>query len=260
MALDLARLRAEAHQAAICLDFDGTLAPIVEDPEAAVAPTGTTELLARLAARYAAVALVSGRPAAFLAERVPAPGVRHVGLYAMEEVLDGEVHTDPAAEAYRLAVQAALHDLRAHPAVTGSGAWLEDKGLAAGVHLRRVSEPERWAGPVEQAAAEVARAHGLALAPGKLVYELRPPIERDKGDAVRRVVAESGARLVMMAGDDLGDLAAFEALDELERSGHEGLKVAVRSAESPAALLQAADLVVDGPEGVRELLGALDRL
>jgi trehalose 6-phosphate phosphatase len=90
-----------------------------------------------------------------------------------------------------------------------------------------------------------------------MVWELRPAVRSDKGDAVRRIVAESGARSVVVAGDDLGDLAAFAAAAELVAEGGDALRVAVRSAEAPPALGSEADLVVEGPPGLRELLEAL---
>jgi trehalose 6-phosphate phosphatase len=90
-----------------------------------------------------------------------------------------------------------------------------------------------------------------------MVWELRPAVRGDKGDGVRRVVAESGARAVVVVGDDLGDLPAFAAVAELTAQGHDGLRVAVRSAEAPPDLLAAADLVLDGPEGVLDFLRRL---
>lgn len=257
MTVDLATFRAKARQAALCLDFDGTLAPIVDDPETARPLPGIVDLLATLARRYRAVAVVSGRPAAFLAEHAAAPGVRHVGLYGMETVHDGRVVVDPSVEHWRPAVRAAAVDAADHPVVTASGAWLEDKGLAVGLHLRRAPDPAAWLERLGAAAEELAARHGLTVAPGKLVFELRPPVERDKGDAIRAVLDDTGASLAMMVGDDLGDLAAFAAIAELPSSNQGGLCVAVRSPESPPALLDAADLVVDGPEGVRDLLANL---
>jgi trehalose 6-phosphate phosphatase len=243
-----------AGVAALCLDFDGTLAPIVDDPADAAPLPGVPALLERLAARFAAVALVSGRPARWLADRVGAAGVRYLGLYGMEEVREGEPSVAPEAEAVRPAVRAALAELAADQAVAASGAYVEDKGLTVGVHLRRVADPPRWAGPVEAAARAVAGRHGLHLEPGRLVFELRPATDLDKGSAVRKVAGEARAELVVAAGDDRGDLAAFRAVEELAAGGLDGLRVAVRSAEAPAALLDRADLVVDGPEGLRELL------
>src|SRR5512132_3024458 len=108
---DAARVAAQAQTAAVCLDFDGTLAPIVEDPNEARPLPGTVELLGDLAARFAAVALVSGRPADYLAEHVAAAGVRYLGLYGLQEIRDGQVWVDRLAAA-RPAVMAAQQDLR----------------------------------------------------------------------------------------------------------------------------------------------------
>jgi trehalose 6-phosphate phosphatase len=249
-----ARLAERAGEVALCLDFDGTLSPIVDDPQAARPQHGIVALLGPLAARFAAVALVSGRPAAYLAEHAAAPGVRYLGLYGLQEIRDGQVQVDPRLEAARPAVVAAHQDLRDSAAVRDSGAWLEDKEYAVAVHTRRVADPDQWAAPIDAVAREVADRHGLEVVPGKLVWELRPAVRSDKGDAVRRVVAESAAREVVVVGDDLGDLAAFAAAAEFAAEGRDGLRVAVRSAEAPPALLAEADLVVDGPPGVLDFL------
>jgi trehalose 6-phosphate phosphatase len=166
----MARLHPEqvaerADRTALCLDYDGTLAPIVDDPEAAAPLPGTPELLGRLARRFAAVALVSGRPAAWLAGRAAAPGVRYLGLYGLEEIVDGRVVVASEAERVRPSVRAALRELAAAPAVTAAGAYVEDKGLSVGVHLRRVADPGRWAGPIEAAAATLPPATACGPSP-----------------------------------------------------------------------------------------------
>jgi trehalose 6-phosphate phosphatase len=257
MAAEAARLAERAAEVAICLDFDGTIAPIVEDPAAARPLAGVVDLLGPLADRYAAVALVSGRPATYLASHAAAPGVRYLGMYGLEEIVSGRVQVDQRLEAARPAVVAAHEDLKTHPVVQASGAWLEDKEYAVAVHTRRVADPDHWAAPIDQAAREVADRHGLEVVPGKLVWELRPAVPSDKGDAVRRVVAESAAREVVVVGDDLGDLAAFAAVAGLTAEGGDGLRVAVRSAEAPPPLLAEADLVVEGPAGVLDFLQRL---
>jgi trehalose 6-phosphate phosphatase len=257
LAEQAARLAARADQVVLCLDFDGTLSPIVPDPEAARPLEGVVELLGRLAARFAAVALVSGRPADYLADHAAAPGVRYLGLYGLQEIRDGHLWVDPHLEAGRPAVEAAHQGLRDHAAVRGSGAWLEDKRYAVAVHTRRVADPQRWAEPIDKTAREIAARHGLEVVPGKLVWELRPAVPSDKGDAVRKLVASSGARSVVVAGDDLGDLAAFAAAAQLAAQGGDALRVAVRSAEAPEPLLADADLVVEGPPGLREFLERL---
>jgi trehalose 6-phosphate phosphatase len=251
-----ARLSARAGQVALCLDFDGTLSPVVDDPEAARPLEGIVELLEPLADRFAAVALISGRPADFLAEHASAPGVRYLGLYGLQEIRDGRVRVDPRLEAARPAVVAAQQDLRDSAAVRESGAFLEDKRYAVAVHTRRVPDRDRWAAPIDRTARQIAGRHGLEVVPSKLVWELRPAVRSDKDDTVQKVVADSDARSVVAAGDDLGDLAALAAA-QVAAAGGDGLRVAVRSAEAPPELLDQADLVVDGPPGLRELLQRL---
>ena len=250
LADEAARLARRAAEVAVCLDFDGTIAPIVEDPAAARPLPGITELLGPLADRYAAAAIVSGRPATYLASHAAAPGVRYLGMYGLEEIVDGRVQVDRRLAAAQPAVAAAARDLAADPAVASSGAHLEDKRYAVAVHTRRVADPGRWAERIDQAATRVAARHGLEVVPGRMVWELRPQVRSDKGDAVRRVAAESGAAALVVVGDDHGDLPAFAVAAELGG----GLRVAVRSAEAPAELLDAADLVVEGPDGARDLL------
>jgi trehalose 6-phosphate phosphatase len=250
-------LAGRAPEVAICLDFDGTLSPVVDDPQAARPLQGIVELLEPLARRFAAVAIISGRPAPYLAEHLGASGVRYLGLYGLQEVHLGQIAVDPRLEAARPTVAAAEAALRDSPAVRESGAWLEDKIYSVAVHTRRVPDRDRWADPVDRTARQIAEEHGLELIPGKLVWELRPAVRGDKGDAVRRVVAESGARTAVVVGDDLGDLPAFAAVAQLVEEGHTGLRVAVRSEEAPHDLLAAADLVLEGPKGVLEFLRRL---
>jgi trehalose 6-phosphate phosphatase len=185
---------------AISLDFDGTIAPIVDDPAAARPLPGVVDLLGPLADRYAAVALVSGRPATYLASHAAAPGVRYLGMYGLEEIVDGRVEVDPRLESARPAVAAAARDLAADPAVQASGAHLEDKRYAVAVPHPPGRRPGRWAGPIGEAAHPIAARHHLEVVPGPLVWELRPQVHSDKGDAVRRVVASSGARPLLVAG------------------------------------------------------------
>jgi trehalose 6-phosphate phosphatase len=215
-----ARVVEQANTVALCFGLRSTLAPIVDDPEQARPLPGMVELLGPLAARFAAVALLSGRPAGYLFEHAAAPGVRYLGLYVLQEIRDGQVWVDPLLEASRPAVMRAQQDLRDSPVVRDCGAYLEDKVYAVSVHTRRVADPARWAGR-SKAARQIADRHGLEVVLGKLVWELRPAVRSDKGHAVRRLMAESGARAVVVAGDDLGDLPAFAAAKEL--SGNAGL-------------------------------------
>ena len=248
----LAALAADPAVSAVVTDFDGTLAPIVEDPELAVALPEVPSVLAALARRFAVVAVVSGRPAAFLAHRLAGAGpeVRLVGLYGLEWIEGGALRRAPEAEAWRGPVAQVVAAARA--ALGSEGVAVEDKGASVTVHWRRALR----AGPRAQAfALDWAGRTGLVLQPGRRAVELRPPVGIDKGTAVAGLVA--GCRSACFMGDDAGDLAAFAALDRLAEQGGVAVRVAVGDEESPPALIAAADLVVRGPAQAVGLLRAL---
>ena len=252
MALDasdsLAPLRRHPAAAGIFSDFDGTLSPIVEDPELAEPVAGVPGLLAELARHYAVVAVVSGRPVAFLAARLPA-SVLLAGLYGLEVQLHGERQIDPEAERWREVVSAAVIRLRE---VAPPDVLVESKGLSVTCHYRTNPSLEPQ---VMALAQEVAAATGLVVRQGRKSVELLPPIRADKGTVIRKWAAQ--LRYVCYIGDDLGDLAAFRALDQLATRGISTVRIAVRSDEAPAELLQAADVIIDAPEGTARLLRSL---
>ena len=248
----LAALVRAAPDAGIFSDFDGCLSPIVSDPDAARATRGARAALEACAARFRVVAVISGRSVEDLRRRVRARGVRLVGLHGMEELRDGRVIVAPEADAWREAVERAASLLeRELPAVPG--AILERKGLALAVHFRRADDPgdtERLAKPIVDHAAEAA---GLEVVPGRRILEVRPATGGNKGDAVRRIVGEASLMGAMVAGDDVGDIPAFHAIDGLSVA----LRIAVASAESPAELTEIADLTVGSPREFVELLKRL---
>ena len=247
-------LAAQPESAALLLDFDGSLAPIVVDPATAAAPPETLDLLARLAERLALVGIVSGRPVDFLAAAVPLDRVDLVGQYGLERRVDGRIVIEPAALPFRDAVaQAATEAERRWPDLL-----IERKGqIAVTVHWRSIGERgEARATEIEALAAEL----GLGVYPTRRARELRPPIAFDKGSAVRALLLSTPAvTRAAFAGDDRGDLPALDALDGLEAEGRltTAIRIAVRSTEMPGELLERADLVVDGPAGLVEWLSAL---
>jgi trehalose 6-phosphate phosphatase len=252
--LDL--LAADPGGSGLFLDFDGTLTPIVEDPETSALPAPLVPVLTDLAAALAVVAVVSGRPARFLGTRIEVEGVRRLGLYGLEEWRAGAVVARPEAARWQDEVN------RAREVLTGvlggtEGVAIEDKGLSVAVHWRNAADRDAAERAVTEVVGRLARDTGLAREPGKLVAELRPPVDWDKGAAVRAVSEEAGLSAVAYLGDDLGDLAAFAAVRDLG-----GLAVAVdHGAETPPQVLDAADLVLDGPGAVARLLTELrDRL
>lgn len=247
----LVPLRARPAAAAVFCDFDGTLAPIVPDPADARPLPGVRRLLEALAVTFGLMAVVSGRPAAFLREMLDEPaGVRLVGLYGMEEVgEDGRVVVPEEVAAWRPVVAAVTEQAAAS---APPGMWVEPKGLAVTLHWRGHPELEGWA---EAFAADQRRRTGLAAQPGRMAVELRPPVATDKGTVVARLAR--GHAAVAFFGDDLGDLAAFEALDDLAARGVAVARVAVADEETPPSVAAAADVVVEGPAGALHLLELL---
>lgn len=244
----LAPLLADPASAAVCTDFDGTLSSIVEDPAAARPLPGVADALAALAERYAEVAVISGRPASFLEPMLPAKVSIH-GLYGLESVRDGVRAEHPAAAGWRAAIADVLAAARAADL---PGTSVEDKGLSLTLHFR--TAPEQAAAAVAWAEGE-ARRVGLHVRPARMSVELHPPVDVDKGTVTHLVAA--GLRAACFLGDDAGDLAAFGALTELASQGVAVARVAVRSPEAPAALLAAADAIVEGPEGALDVLQRL---
>jgi trehalose 6-phosphate phosphatase len=232
---ELDRLAKAPDRAAIVLDVDGTLAPIVSRPEQASVPEETRRELERLAGRYALVACVSGRTGDDARRLVGVDGLRYVGSHGLELSPDAARWSE---EIHRFA---------------SSVDWpVEDKGLTVSFHYREAAD-EDAALEYLQEVAERARAAGLVPRFGRKVLELRPPVEADKGTAVTTLLEEANLRRALYAGDDTTDLDAFRALDELEV----GVRIAVSSDEAPQELVRAANVVVSSPA---ELLTLLARL
>lgn len=246
----LAPLLADPARTGVFTDFDGTLSPIVEDPESARPLDGATAALAALVPRVARVGVISGRPAAFLLAHVGVPGVSLSGLHGLETVEDGEVVPMPGAEPWQAAIAQAAGAARDE---LGDNAGVEDKTYALTLHFRRSPAAQQQ---VAEWAQRRAAATGLRVHRARMSYELRPPVPHGKDVTLERAARGLGAACFI--GDDAGDAEAFDALDALAATtGLAAVRIAVRSDESPPDLLDRADLVVDGPPGVVELLRRL---
>ncbi|MEV5601604.1 trehalose-phosphatase [Streptomyces sp. NPDC052299] len=264
----LEAILARPAQALVALDFDGTLADIVPDPEQARAHPGAVAALAALAPKVASVAVITGRPAEVAVRYAGVAGVEGLdhlvvlGHYGAErwDAVTGTVHA-PAPHPGVDAVRAELPGVLARFDPEGE-TWTEDKGRALAVHTRRAADPQAAFDALCGPLGELAARHGLIVEPGRLVLELRPP-GMDKGVALTEYVREIGATSVLYAGDDLGDLAAFAAVEKLRTDRAApvpGLLVCSGSAEVPE-LAERADLALPGPGAVvRYLRDLADRL
>ncbi|MFJ8664268.1 trehalose-phosphatase [Streptomyces sp. NPDC093600] len=257
----LAALLARPEKAVVALDFDGTLAEIVPDPEQARAHPGAVPALAALAPRIASIAVVTGRPAGVAVRYggfAGVPGLEHLvvlGHYGAErwDAVTGTVQAappHPGVAAVRAELPGFLARVGAWP-----GTWIEEKGRAVAVHTRRASDPQGAFEALKGPLGDLAARHGLVLEPGRMVLELRPP-GMDKGVALAEYVREVGAGSVLYAGDDLGDLPAYAAVEKLRSDGTPGLLVCSGSAEV-TEVSDRADLSVPGPAAVVRFLADL---
>jgi trehalose 6-phosphate phosphatase len=239
-----------AH-AALFVDFDGSLAPIVLDPADAQPLPSARRALARLAVRLGRVAVVSGRPAAFLRDTLAIDGLDYVGTYGLERILGGVVTLDERARPFVDAIARAADEAEA----ALPGLRVERKGgVAVTVHWR--DQPDRGEAATRWAVEAAPRLGLDAPLRGRMAIELRPPVPVDKGTSVADLVR--GMEAAAFAGDDVGDLPAFAALRALADDGAlaHAVSIGVTSEESPAEV-QTADLVVAGPGGLADLLDAL---
>jgi trehalose 6-phosphate phosphatase len=243
----------------IATDFDGTLAPIVNDPEQAYADPRAVSALGRLGKQVGAVVVITGRPARTV---VRLGRFREVAGLSSMIVLGqyGFERWNAAVDQYLLppepleigAVRTELPEIL--DSLGLADAAVEDKGRALAVHTRSLPDPRAAFTKLAEPLAELAARHGLALEQGKNVWEIRAP-GTDKGAALRVMLTRS-VRQVVFAGDDLGDLAAFRAVRELATTGVTGLLVCSASNEEEA-LTELSDVIVDGPTGLAAWLTEL---
>jgi trehalose 6-phosphate phosphatase len=254
-----------ASSAVVALDFDGTLSPIVDDPEAAHIHPEASDVLVDLADAVAAVAVVTGRPAR---QALALGGLDDVGNLigegGKELYLFGQYGNERWTSTQRRVISPRpphglatfLRELpRALRSADASESFVEDKGLAVAVHTRRLQDPEAAFQRLLPTLRDLAEQHDLVVEPGRNVIEVRSH-GMHKGLVVRTLVEELDAGAFLFAGDDLGDLEAFEAVLDLRRRSLPTLLVCSASREE-SALRELADVVVDGPDGVLDLLRRL---
>jgi len=259
LAAALTPLHADPARCAVLLDVDGTLAPIVRHAADAHVPESTRALVVRLAGRYGLVACVSGRRAAEARRIVSIGSIVYIGGHGSEVLRPGATQPtlDPDVAAWAPRVQAfaassytrGLERLRVR---------LEDKGPIVALHWRGAPDEAAAHAAVAELAA-TAEAEGLATHWGRKVLEVRPPVRIDKGAGVIALLGDARLAAALYVGDDATDLDAFHGLAQLVSDGRlaAAVRVAVRSEEGPTTLADEADVVVEGPEGVRALLAAL---
>ena len=240
---------------AVLTDIDGTLAPIVPTPDLSEVPKELRELLRCLSGRCRIVAAISGRTAEEASQLIGLEDIAYYGNHGFELLRGGEVEVIPEAAPYRTAIEELQE--KAREELGPLGAFIEEKGITTSIHYRNVSSEvgERCKAFVKREGERL----GLRITVGRGVVEARPPVHADKGTSVRRLVEEYSPERALFIGDDTTDLDAFRELEALREEGMltETLRIGVKSNEVPSEITSKSDLVVDGVEGVEEVLRML---
>jgi trehalose 6-phosphate phosphatase len=252
-------LRREPERSAVLLDVDGVLAPIVPQPDDAHMPETTRRPLIEIARRYRTVACVSGRRASDARRIVSLGSIAYLGNHGSEILRPGAVapEFDREVQAWTRRIQGFMREAYGDE-LRRLRVRLEDKEAIAALHWRGVPDEQSAAAAV-RLVAERAEASGYKTHWGRKVLEIRPPVRIDKGAGIVGLLRDSDLAAAMYVGDDVTDLDAFRGLSELVEMGRVGtaVRIGVSSDEGPAELQEEADAMVDGTDGVRDLLKAL---
>jgi trehalose 6-phosphate phosphatase len=249
-----------AEPAGLLTDIDGTISEIAATPDEAVVVQPARDALFRLNRQLALVGVVTGRSAASGEALVKVPGLAYVGNHGLERTRGGSVWRNPHAVDGEDAVRTALIEIGelAREAGLADGVVVEDKRLSGSVHYRLTPDPEAARDVLLPAALAAAARHGLRVTEGRLVIELRPLVQVNKGTATSELVDENGLRGLVFLGDDLTDVDAFLAVRRLRDAGRiQGVVVGVLAEETLPAVLDASDVTVPNVGACVALLCAL---
>jgi trehalose 6-phosphate phosphatase len=236
-------------------DLDGTLSMIAPVPEMAHVTERNRQALVTLQAQIALVAVVSGRGVSDLRARVGLPELVYVGNHGLERWTDEEVIVEPEARLARPNLEQALAQVQAHVV---DGIWIEDKFATASIHYRQAANPEAVRAQLKPLIEQIAQENGLKFFEGRKIFELRPPVEVDKGTSFRRLIEEYALDGAVFLGDDTTDADAMRVARELRASGQcYSIGVGVESEATPDSILESADILVAGVSGVEDFLGWL---
>jgi trehalose 6-phosphate phosphatase len=255
-------------------DIDGTISPIASTPEAAQVTSDARRELQHLAQRLDLVAAISGRAATDAAALVGLPELIYIGNHGLEIWQAGQAAPVPEAAEYAATINDLLTRARecmarqdidqsriAQVQITPPGILFENKGVTASIHYRLADNPAQAEAVLGALLQELAVQHGLVLTPGRMVWEIRPPLAINKGTATRRLIQQHRLHSAIFIGDDRTDADAFRVLRELRDHGDcATLSVGVAAPETPPIVRELADVMVDGVAGVEAFLAQLNAI
>lgn len=240
----------------VITDFDGTLSPIVDDPADAKITPRNHALLTALAPQLALLAVVSGRGAADVHRLADISGAVYVGNHGMERWRNGDVIVPEHVSAYRPNLEQVLADLNDNLL---AGMHIEDKGATASIHYRRTENPAQAQAHMQPILVSIARKHDIELHAGKMVFELRPPIDMNKGTTFANLIDEFNLDGAIYLGDDVTDADALKRAGELRKAGVcYALGIGIQHTDdTPQAILDYSDLLATDVDDTADLFGWL---
>ena len=244
-----------AHQPlAVFSDIDGTLAPIVLDPQAARVTDRAREALQDLMALGVGVGLITGRDLGMAREMAGLPAAWYAANHGLTLSIGGVDETPEAVRGFLTRAKAVISETAD---VESAGVFVEDKGPIVAFHYRRAASPEEARAAIDAELAASAAAAAFRVHEGRMVVELRPPLDVDKGTALEELSRRMRAGAVIALGDDRTDVDMFRRVKAMREGGTPGASVAVESSEVTDEVLDGADYRVDGVAGVEWLLGEI---
>ena len=240
----------------LVFDIDGTLSPIAPTPQAAYLYPGVARMLEQLR-QHAHVAIMTGRALRDGARLVNVDKVTYIGTHGLEWS-DGlpetyEVHIVPEAMRYVQPGKQLLELVQQH-LDSLPGVMVQHKTVGGTLHYRGAPHPEQARAQLLALLEEPTRQLGMRLGEGKMVVEVLSPLAINKGQALRNYAQRFGLRGLVFAGDDRTDLDAILESEQLRKEGCTTLSIVVRHTDTLPELLAHADIVVDGVEGMAQLM------
>src|SRR5579859_1895671 len=241
----------------LLFDIDGTLSPIAPTPSEARLYPGAADLL-RDAQKYAHVGIITGRTVLNGAQLVNVDGLTYIGTHGLEwceGYQNGQCRVELIAQALPYAEPGkAVLDLAERELANLPGIIIERKSVGGTIHYRLAPDPEQARTRILAMLAVPAQQAHMRIGEGKYAIELLAPLRVNKGVALRRFVEQFRLHGVIFAGDDRTDLDAVLEIRKLCQEGFAAHAFVVQHPDTLPALLEHADTLVQGVEGMIQQL------
>ncbi len=233
-------------------DMDGTVSHIVDEPDQAQITPHNKELLAKLNPILSLTAVVSGRAVQDVAQRVGIPELVYVGNHGFEWFVDQKLQIAPAVQKYRHALEKVLEIARQEQL---PGMLIEDKQATLSIHYRQAVDQDTAKHKFEDLLTLLVSEHGLSLFAGRMIFEVRPPVEINKGTVLAQLIEQYQLDAAIFMGDDTTDADALKMARQLRHNQKcSAWGLGIVADDTPAVVKESADLLLSGVPDVESFL------